>query len=228
MKRLLIIAALLMPSLAAAQTKVFFRTIASSIQPVDITTAGIKYQQASNSQGAGIVAMSTTTLTGPRNAQAWPSTDVLKITNQPVIFVSKALSAGVTIAGTITPNIWCVESAATVNAGFRYQVFRWSAAVGGIVSSLGISTDDGVTECGTAAAVRTTPTMTPTSTAFAIGDRIVIVLYQDDAATTTQAAGSVIIDYNAATGVDGDSYLNFTETLSFAAEANNARSIPGN
>jgi hypothetical protein len=96
-------------------------------------------------------------------------------------------------------------------------------AAGGIVSSLGNSADNGVTEWGTSAAVRTIPTLTPTSTTFAAGDRLVVVIYNDDGNGVTEASGrNWTLDYDAATGVDGDTYLSFTETLSFAADANNA------
>ena len=99
--------------------------------------------------------------------------------------------------------------------------------MGGIVSSLGISTDNGATEWGTSAAVRTTPTLSPTSTAFGTGDRIVVVIYNDDGNGVTEGSGRTwTLDYDAATGVDGDSYLSFTETISFSADSNNARPVP--
>lgn len=144
-----------------------------------------------------------------------------------MLWFSAPLSAGVTISGTITPNIWGYESNNACNCGFRYEVLRWDVQRGGIVSSLGISTGDATTEWGTSAQVRTAPTLTPTSTAFNIGDRIVIVMYNDDASGVTEASGrSWTLDYNGATGVDGDSYLTFTETISFSADTNNARPIP--
>jgi hypothetical protein len=144
-----------------------------------------------------------------------------------LIWYSAPLSSGVTISGTITPNIWGYESAVQCNCGFRYEVLRWSVAQGGIVSSLGISTDNGATEWGTSAAVRTTPTLTPTSTGFVTGDRIVIVMYNDDANGVTEASGRTFtLDFNGATGVNGDTYLSFTETLSFSSDTNNGRSRP--
>lgn len=228
MKRLLIIVAflLVMPSFAEAQTKMWLRFINSTIQPTT-PIPGYLYRRIMNVQPSGINTYVTTMVTGPITGQAFPSADIMYQTNQPTLLISPPLSAGVTIAGTITPNIWCLESVATANAGFRYQVMRWSVATGGIVSSLGISADDGVAECGTVAAVRTAPTLTPTSTVFVTGDRIVIIIYRDDATATTAGTGTMTIDYNAATGVDGDSYFNFTETMTFITEANNGRAIPG-
>jgi len=102
-------------------------------------------------------------------------------------------------------------------------------AAGGIVSALGISTDNGLTEWGTTAASRTTPTLTPTSTAFSVGDRIVIVIYNDDGNGVTEASGRTwTLDYDAATLSDGDTYLSFTEAISFSSDSNNARARPGN
>ena len=75
--------------------------------------------------------------------------------------------------------------------------------------------------------MRTAPTLEPTSTAFVTGDRIVIVLYNDDANGTTEASGRTFtIHVAAATGVDGDTYLSFTETITFSADSNNGRVIP--
>ena len=145
-----------------------------------------------------------------------------------MIFVSAPVSANVTISGTVTPNFWGYESNNTCNCGLRYEVLRWSVAQGGIVSSLGISTDDGLTEWGTSAAVRTAPAITsPTSTNFAIGDRIILVVYNDDGNGVTQAAARWwYLDINGAASSDGDSYLSFTETITFSADSNNGRAIP--
>lgn len=171
-------------------------------------------------------------IAGAVSGQYWPSGTTGHILTKTAggtrtIWISDPLSSGVTISGTITPNLWGLESAIQCNCGARYEVLRWSVAAGGIVSSLGISTDSGLTEWGTSAAVRTAPTLTPTSTAFATGDRIVIVIYNDDGNGVTEATGrNWTLDYDAGTGIDGDSYLSFTETFSFSADSNNARPIP--
>lgn len=229
----LFICVLLLISPALPATKVFLRNVQSPIQPVSGTgNCCFKFLTMNNTQGAALATLVTTTSTGPVAAGPFPLgggsiTDTTG-TGTRMLFISQPLSAGVTIAGTITPNIYCLESVATANAGFRYQVLRWDALSGGIANNLGLSANDGVAECGTTATLTTAPTMTPTSTVFNTGDRIVLVIYIDDATATTMAAGNMTIDYNAATGGDGDSYLSFTETITFAAESNNARSIPGN
>ncbi len=174
----------------------------------------------------------TNSITGPVSGQYWPSATTGHIITLTAggtkgAWISAPLSAGVTISGTITPNLWGLESNANCNCGARYEVLRWSVATGGIVSSLGISTDGGVTEWATSVAVRTSPTLTPTSTAFLAGDRIVIIIYNDDGNGVTEGSGRTWrFDYHGATpGADGDTYLGFTESISFSADSNNARPL---
>jgi hypothetical protein len=59
------------------------------------------------------------------------------------------------------------------------------------------------------------------------GDRIVMVVYNDDGNGVTEANGrNWTLDYDAGTGVDGDTYLSFTETVSFASDTINGRPVP--
>jgi hypothetical protein len=206
-------------------TKVFLHDASCKIQQ----SSGIAFRLADSTQGSTKVTAVISSITGAVSGQYWPSATTGHILTKTAggtktIWISAPLSAGVTISGTITPNLWGLESATACNCGARYEVLRWSVATGGIVSSLGISTDNGVTEWVTSAAVRTAPTLAPTSTAFVAGDRIVIAIYNDDGNGVTEASGRTwTLDYDAATGVDGDTYLSFTETISFAADSNNAR-----
>jgi hypothetical protein len=208
-----------------AATKVFLHDAASSLG----TPGGITFRRCDGSQGSSKVTAVTNTIVGDVTGQYWPSGTAGHIITKTgggtrTIWVSAPLSAGVTIAGNITPNIWGLESATAANSAFRYEVLRWSVLYGGIVSTLGISTDNGATEFGTSAAVRTGPVLDPTDTSFITGDRIVIVIYNDDGNGVTETASSrtMTIDYDAGTGVDGDTYLSFTETISFSADSNNA------
>lgn len=214
-------------------TKVFLKSAASAIKPPIFTaTTGWSFRLASATQGAAMAGNTTTSVAGPLTGHYFPITTLDYIcrtatNNYQLLWFTPPLSAGVTISGTITPNIWGLESAAQCNCGFRYEVLRWDVLQGGIVSSLGISTDNGATEWGTTAAVRTSPTLTPTSTNFVTGDRIVIVIYNDDGNGVTEASGrSWSLRIDGPTGVDGDSYLSFTETITFSSDTNNARRIP--
>jgi hypothetical protein len=209
-------------------TKVFLQDASAAIQQ----SPAITFRLANGTQGSSKVTGIINSIAGAVSGQYWPSATTGHLLTKTAggtktIWISAPLSSGVTISGTITPNLWGLESNVACNCGARYEVLRWSLASGGIVSSLGISTDGGLTEWGTTAAVRTAPTLTPTSTAFVTGDRIVIVVYNDDGASVTEASGRTwTLDYGAATGVDGDTYLSFTEAISFSADSNNARPLP--
>lgn len=219
------------PSPLFGATKLFLRV---SISPLaeGVCSPSFTCFQANTVQGSSMNSYTTSSIAGPLTGHYWPIATTGYITtssggSKKDVWISAPLSSGVTISGTITPNIWGYESNNACNCGFRYEVLRWSAAEGGIVSSLGIATDNGATEWGTSAAVRTSPTLTPTSTAFAVGDRIVIVVYNDDANGVTEASGrSWNLDIAGPAGADGDTYLSFTETISFSPESNNARSLP--
>jgi len=210
-------------------TKVFLHDALSKIQQ----SPDIVFRLADASQGAGYSNGSTSSITGPVTNQYWCSATAGHIITKTqggtkTIWLSAPLSSGVTISGTITPNLWGYESGVSCNCGARYEVLRWSVKTGGIVSSLGISTDGGVTEWATGGEVRTTPTLTPTSRAFLAGDRIVIVIYNDDGNGVTEASGySWTFYYDAGAGANGDTYLSFTETISFSADSNNAPARPG-
>jgi hypothetical protein len=211
-----------------AATKVFLHDASSTIQQ----SGDFVFRLANSTQGSSKVTAVINSITGGLTGHYWPISTTGYIMTKTAggtktIWVSAPLSSAVTISGTITPNLWGLESAAQCNCGARYEVLRWSVAAGGIVSSLGISTDGGLTEWGTSAAVRTAPTLTPTSTTFAAGDRIVIVIYNDDGNGVTENSGRIwTLDYDAGTGVDGDTYLSFMETISFSADVNNARRVP--
>ena len=211
-----------------AATKVFIHDGGSGL---GAWPSGWGLRVANITQGTSKATFVTNSIAGPVTGQYFdsPTSNVVMTAvaaGAKRFFITPPLSSAVTISGTITPNVWGLESNGTCNCGLRYEVLRWSVAAGGIVSSLGISTNDGFTEWGTSASVRTSPTLTPTSTAFAVGDRIALVFYSDDANGTTEGSGRTwTIDYNGATGVDGDTYLSFTETISFSADSNNARPL---
>jgi hypothetical protein len=213
---------------AQAATKVFLHDAASK----GILPGGtdIVFRRANSTQGSAKVTAVTNSIAGVVSGQYFPSGTAGHIVTKTAggtrtLWITDPLASGVTISATITPNLWGLESAAQCNCGARYEVLRWSVATGGISSSLGISSDGGLSEWGTSAAARTSPTLTPTSTAFNAGDRIVIVLYNDDGNGVTEANNrNWTLDYDAGTGVDGDTYLSFTESLSFSSDSNNAPS----
>ena len=83
-----------------------------------------------------------------------------------------------------------------------------------------------MSEWDTRASLDSTLIITPAQTTFAAGDRIAIVIYNDNASDTNQGANrDWTLDYDGPTGGDGDTYLSFTEALSFATDTNNARPL---
>lgn len=129
-------------------------------------------------------------------------------------FCSRPLSAAVTISGTVTVNVWAVESAAQANAGFRLKLFRLQP---GGTKTLFATLDRGAELPTTIAAQNYTGT--PTSTAFSIGDRIVMEPYITNAGGNMGANRTCNMTYNGGTaGASGDSYVTFNETVLVAAK----------
>lgn len=125
------------------------------------------------------------------------------------------LSAGATISGSISYNLWGLESSMNANASFKVEVFRLQPD--GTVTSIGSASN--TTELGTSAAVRT-GSFTPSSTAFVAGDVIGLMVSFVDAGGTMASGFTLTLNTGAASsGVDGDSFLTFTENLSFSTTA---------
>jgi len=212
--------------------KVFLTDGASRLIP----NGDYLYKLANATQGASVQTCVTSTIVGDVTGQKWPSTTAGHIITKTAggtktIWISAPLSAGFTISGAITPNIRGLESAAQANSAFRYEVLKWKVSTGGIIQmSSAISPDNGstgVSEWTTGETAKTAPTITPLSNnVFVTGDRLVIMIYNDDGSGVTETAGgrSWTLFYDGATGATGDSYLSFTENLTFSADSNNAPS----
>lgn len=129
-------------------------------------------------------------------------------------FISGRVPAGgFTLAGTMTFSIWAHESNMNANCGARSRVFKRSAGVDTEVG--GGPYSDGV-EFGTAAAEMTW-TGTPTSTAFAEDDRIIVKYYITNIGTMG-GGFTCTLTYNAADAATGDSFFQINETVTFKAE----------
>ena len=145
------------------------------------------------------------TVTGP--------TDGVEIkTGVNLHWMSPPLTAAVTISGTITFNLWALESGMNANVAINALIER-VGPTGDVVSTV-VKTARTV-EVGTSSTVNNF-TATPTSTNFARGDRIRIRIFLDDAGTmATGFTGTFSYNANSA-GVDGDSYVTFNETFTVA------------
>ena len=123
---------------------------------------------------------------------------------------------GWTLAGSMTFNIWALESNMGANAGALARYYKRLAAgsESEIVSS---PADDGV-EFGTAA-TKMNWAETPTSTAFAEDDRLIVRFFITNIGTMG-GGFTCTLDYDAGAGdADGISWVELTENVTFKTEA---------
>jgi len=126
-------------------------------------------------------------------------------------WISEPLSADFTVAGTITGNLWGLESTMNDNTAINFVVDKIDGATGAITQ---IAKSARTTELGTTNAANNF-TVTPTSTVCKRGDRIRIRPFIDDAGAA-MIVGTTTFSYNGPTAAAaGDSYVTFTETLAF-------------
>lgn len=126
-------------------------------------------------------------------------------------FLTQPLSADFTLSGTISCNIWGMESNMNNNAapGVNVQVLRSDGTV------VDIGTSAYATELGTASSLHSF-TITPTSTALNKGDRLRVRVFFREATATSMAGGTASLRYASPTAsVDGDTWVEFTENLTF-------------
>jgi hypothetical protein len=148
-------------------------------------------------------------------------------------WISPPIASPVTISGTITYNGWVKTSSTTGAPKTVGRVFKYS---GGSESQ--ISTKTSTLVQSTSIQVDNFTDTAPTSTAFAVGDRIVIKWF----VASTSATGTETHDYSGKTAAaDGDEWVQFTESITFNSEpelvqvgslntagASNALLMPGN
>jgi len=155
-------------------------------------------------QGAALAQNVTSTVAGTTNG-----VESTNLAGTGWEWISDPLAADITISGTVTLNIWGRESSMTANAGPQVIIER-------VDSNLGLSTilnsEEGI-EYGTAASVHSW-TAAPTSTNMKRGDRIRLRILANDVGTMASGL-TTTLDFNAATGVDGDTWIQFTENLTF-------------
>jgi len=157
-------------------------------------------------RGAGIVALITSTVTGPT-----AGIEVATAGGLPRHFISPPLDADVTIAGTITFNLWALESSMSANVAINCVIDKIDGATGAFTQIVKTAR---TIELGTAAAAENF-TATPTSTACKKGDRLRVRVFGDDAGTMASGFTFSFDTDAASAGVDGDSYVTFTETFGF-------------
>lgn len=125
-------------------------------------------------------------------------------------WISPPLAASVTISSNITCNAWVLTSSTTGAPKTICQVYRYA---NGIETQFGTATS-ALTQ--STSIQNDSFTLTPTSTAFNAGDRIVIKFF----VSSSSATGTETLDYGGLTGsADGDTWIQITETASFQNEA---------
>ena len=126
-------------------------------------------------------------------------------------WISLPFAADTTISGTITVNLWALESSMNANAAINCIIQRLDST-GAVVST--IAQTARVTELGTSAAVANF-TVTPTSTNMLKGDRFRARVYADDAGTMASGHSATFNYAGNTASSNGDSWIEFTENFSF-------------
>ena len=129
------------------------------------------------------------------------------------IRVSPPLTAGVTISSTVTLNVRGAENSMSANIGARVEVYRVNAATGTLSAQL-LTTPNFGTEFGTSESANNW-TSAITSTAFNRGDRILVAFGFTDTGGTQASGFTGTLWEDGAAGATGDSWISFTETLTF-------------
>ena len=178
-------------------TDFFARTTASSV-------GGAGSFILSQRRGRAAVSAVTTTVASGTSIQMTTTAG-----GQALQWFSGPITEAVTISGTVTPFLRGLESASTVNAQPGVLIQRCDNA-GTVLSTIVPDTAFG-SEWGTTDGSRT-GSITPTSTAMAVGERIRVVWTIRNAGT--MGAGSVTNTYNGpGPGLSGDNYVRFAENI---------------
>ena len=124
-------------------------------------------------------------------------------------WISPPLAQAVTLSSAETCNLWVKTSSTSGAPKSICRIYKYS---GGTSTQIGTATS---THTQTTSIANDSFTVTPTSTAFAIGDRIGEAVF----VSSTSATGTETLDHAGKTsGSDGDSYVSYAETLSFQNE----------
>jgi Concanavalin A-like lectin/glucanases superfamily len=147
------------------------------------------------------------------NTYAGPINGVEYYSAMALEWISDPLAADFTIAGTITANLWASESDMNANIAINFLVEKIDGATGVLTQ---IVKSARVTEMALTTATVQNFTATPTSTACKRGDRLRVRIFMDDAGTMGAGFTSTFWYDRQAVGVQGDSWIQFTENLQFS------------
>src|SRR5262249_15960690 len=148
---------LLLIAPALCSTKILMHNVSSPVSG---------YRYATKTQGQGVTTSVTNSTNGPTSGVQLTKT----AGGAALVWISPPLAAAATVSGTVTMNAYASESQAACNCGMQVTVKKYSAGAEGGTPVL--SSERG-TELGTTISLQNW-TATPTSTSFAVGDRIVV------------------------------------------------------
>lgn len=130
-------------------------------------------------------------------------------------WVSDGLAADVNLAGSIVFNVWASENSMSANVAIACKIEVWDYDLSVRLATLISGTSDNV-ELGTS---RTAHNWSATPTAYQArrGDKIVVIWQYKDGGGTQAAGFTTQMAYDGTSGADGDTYVTFTETLTFSS-----------
>ena len=194
-------------------TTLFLRALTES----GVTIGSNEQRQFSTTRGSSVTSF-TTNLVASGNHLVLARTDA-----SPTQIWLYQVNA-VTISGTITVGFWGHEFAMTNNAQMAAIISRYDSGgtfISDVLAQANANHARG-TELGTVGAAQSW-TATPTSTTFADGDWLALIVHADAIGTMEGSLNAFVFDFDGATsGAFGDSFLTFTETITqfIAAAAN--------
>jgi hypothetical protein len=181
--------------------------------------------------GTLVAGSAQATITGPINCNWASSAYSTGVGPGAILWISNPLNA-VTISGTITINLWCAEDnmSANAEAGVRIiEVDSSGAQVGTVILGCQNCSGGGGTpqgsgwQQGVEMAVTTRAASnwlaTPSSHAITQGNRIALNIMTEDVGTMGTGFTFNYSWGGATGGADGDSWVQFTETITEVAEA---------
>lgn len=176
----------------------------------DVSSPVSGYRYATLTQGQGLTTSVTNSVNGPTSGVQLTKT----AGGTALVWISPPLATAATISGMVTLNTYAAESQSACNCGMQVTMRKYS---GGAEGATLLNSERGV-ELGTTISLQNW-TATPTSTSFAVGDRIVVRWWINDAGGNMGNNKSVTTDYDGKTGgADGDTWVQFSENLSFQFE----------
>ena len=214
-----LILAILVISSASATTKIRLHDSPSTVtgcKAMDLSLGGV----------GGAVATGITTTTAQSGAINIPMTktaggSALAWCTEPIATASGSIGTG-----TITFNVYGGESATSVNAAFRAKLYYCASpctTVSGLPANFALG--EMATELNaTLTTARNWTAGTVTAQAISAGDRLVLILSDENCATSgcptgNMAAGTTTIHYDGPTdAADGSSWVQTTENLTFSAD----------